>query len=175
MRPAERRDKQELLGTAIREHLEAARLGNTYHRYRAIEAELLLMSGRKGPIARMSQATLSRLQPVLHHAQSATFARLDHFGPEKRPEDVAATLATFFTSEVQLDEPRPDPRRRTPMTLQLAKPPGHDIPERRGGNDAQPAGALGYRGESEESVIQSRGAFLPATNRRANCSCNPTF
>ena len=96
MRKKERQQKYQLLPTAIREHLEAARLDNTYHRYSSIAADVLLLAGKKGPTAASVEGTLARLRPLLPQAQLVTFPRLDHFGPEKKPHEVGATVAAFF-------------------------------------------------------------------------------
>ncbi len=94
----ERNQKQLLLPTAVREHLEAARFDNTHLRYAAIACDVLLLAGGRGPTAKTTQRTVSRLQAVIPHAQLHTFPRLDHFGPEKEPERLTPALAQFFAA-----------------------------------------------------------------------------
>jgi pimeloyl-ACP methyl ester carboxylesterase len=96
MRRDERRQKVELLPTAIREHLEAARLDDTHRRYAAITAEVLLLRGAKGPTAARVAHTLSQLQTALQRATVVTYSGLDHFGPEKKPHETATAVADFF-------------------------------------------------------------------------------
>jgi pimeloyl-ACP methyl ester carboxylesterase len=105
MRTDERQQKYQLLPTAIREHTEAARLNITYHRYSGIAAEVLLMAGKKGPTAAGIAAMLARLLPVLPQTKLITFPRLDHFGPEKAPNEVAAAVSTFFTDRAPRRHP----------------------------------------------------------------------
>ena len=43
-------------------------------------------------------SALARLRPLLPQAQLITFPRLDHFGPEKKPHEVGATVPAFFNN-----------------------------------------------------------------------------
>ena len=93
MRKRERAQKYQLLPTTIREHAEAARLDNTYDSYRDITAEVLLMVGKDAGAGRVGK----RLLAVLPRASLAEFPALDHFGPEKRPKEVAETVSAFLS------------------------------------------------------------------------------
>ena len=95
IRKGEREQKYRLLPAAIREHAEAARLDNTYPHYRDVTAEVLLMVGKDATATGAGQASQSLL-PVLPKATLATFPALDHFGPEKKPKQVAETVSAFF-------------------------------------------------------------------------------
>jgi pimeloyl-ACP methyl ester carboxylesterase len=119
MRNQERQQKYQLLPTAIREHLEAARLDNTHHRYSSIAADVLLMAGKKEPTAAGIERTLARLQLVLPQAQLITFPRLDHFGPEKKPDEVTATLSEFFDDRDTKTSARP-PQPATEAEVEVA-------------------------------------------------------
>ena len=96
IRKSEREQKYRLLPAAIREHAEAARLDNTYSHYRDVSAEVLLMAGRDATASGAGRAGQS-LVPVLPKATLAVFPALDHFGPEKRPKQVAEAVAAFFS------------------------------------------------------------------------------
>ena len=93
MRKRERAQKYQLLPTTIRERAEAARLDNTYDSYRDITAEVLLMVGKDAGAGRVGK----RLLAVLPRASLAEFPALDHFGPEKRPKEVAETVSAFLS------------------------------------------------------------------------------
>lgn len=97
MRAKARQQKYQLIPSAIREHTEAARLDNTYPRYSGIAAEILLITGKKGPTAAGIEEPLARLLCALPQAQRIAYPRLDHFGPEKRPSEVASTVSAFFS------------------------------------------------------------------------------
>lgn len=107
MRRNERRQKVDLLPTAIREHLEAARLDDTQERYAAIAAEVLLLCGAKGLTADRVAHTLSELQAALRHATLATCPGLDHFAPEKKPHQTATAVAAFFEAKASPTGPAP--------------------------------------------------------------------
>jgi pimeloyl-ACP methyl ester carboxylesterase len=96
IRKREREQKYRLLPAAIREHVEAARLDNTYPHYRNATAEVLLMAGKDATTTGAGRAS-QRLLPILPKATLTTFPALDHFGPEKKPKQVAEAVSTFFT------------------------------------------------------------------------------
>jgi pimeloyl-ACP methyl ester carboxylesterase len=96
IRKREREQKYRLLPASIREHAEVARLDNTYDSYRDITAEVLLMAG-KDANATGAGAAVKRLLAVLPRATVAEFPALDHFGPEKRPKQVAEVVSEFFS------------------------------------------------------------------------------
>lgn len=96
IRKREREQKYRLLPASIREHAEVARLDNTYDSYRDITAEVLLMAGKDANATGAGPA-VKRLLAVLPRATVAEFPALDHFGPEKRPKQVAEVVSEFFS------------------------------------------------------------------------------
>jgi pimeloyl-ACP methyl ester carboxylesterase len=100
IRKREREQKYRLLPAAIREHAEAARLDNTYPHYRDVTADVLLMAGKDATTTGAGRASQS-LVPVLPTATLTTFPTLDHFGPEKKPNQVAKAVSAFFAQDRQ--------------------------------------------------------------------------
>jgi len=100
IRKREREQKYRLLPAAIREHEEAARLDNTYPHYRDVTADVLLMAGKDATTTGAGRASQSLL-PVLLTATLTTFPALDHFGPEKKPKQVAEAVSAFFAQDTQ--------------------------------------------------------------------------
>ncbi|MDB4939933.1 MAG: alpha/beta hydrolase fold [Candidatus Doudnabacteria bacterium] len=93
LKPAELAQKYRLLATAIPEHLEEARLNNTYQNYQEINAPVLLMRGTGGV---MSKPALAKLASAITNVKVTEFKGLDHFGPEQKPKIVANVVANFF-------------------------------------------------------------------------------
>lgn len=91
----ERQQKYYLLAGAIPEHGEAARLDNTYENYQEIKADVLLISGKDANSTGAGRS-VSRLATVLPSAKVISFPKLDHFGPEKKPKEVAECVSSFF-------------------------------------------------------------------------------
>jgi pimeloyl-ACP methyl ester carboxylesterase len=88
-----------LLPGNLIEHKEVARLDNTYPNYREVSADVLLMSGGKGPGFRGEK--LQIMSGVLAHCASKIFPKLDHFGPTHgAPFEVAQELKAFFSDDV---------------------------------------------------------------------------
>jgi pimeloyl-ACP methyl ester carboxylesterase len=100
IRKHEREQKYRLLPAPIREHAEAARLDNTYPHYREVTADVLLMAGKDATKTGAGRASQSLL-PVLPSATLTTFPALDHFGPEKKPKQVAEAVPAFFARNRQ--------------------------------------------------------------------------
>jgi pimeloyl-ACP methyl ester carboxylesterase len=100
IRRREREQKYRLLPAAILEHAEAARLDNTYPHYRDVTADVLLMAGKDATTTGAGRAS-QRLLPVLTTATFTTFPALDHFGPEKKPKQVAEAVSAFFAEDGQ--------------------------------------------------------------------------
>jgi pimeloyl-ACP methyl ester carboxylesterase len=97
IRGEERKRKQQLLPTAIREHLAAARLDGPGARYESITADVLLLTGakRRGP----DDGALARVASSTPGAALVTLPGLDHFGPEKKPQVVAPAVSAFFADQ----------------------------------------------------------------------------
>lgn len=89
----ERRQKYHLLDGTIREHQEAARLNNSYPSYREISAHVLFMAGSRSQEA---VAIAFRLAAVVHGARVVVGDELDHFAPEKKPDQVAKEIVAHF-------------------------------------------------------------------------------
>lgn len=113
IRKREREQKYRLLPEAIREHTEAARLDNTYRGYGDLTADVLLMAGKDARATGAGRAG-NLLLPVLPAATLAPFPALDHFGPEKKPEQVTKVLSEFFG--------RNEPRRARTQPVVLGQP-----------------------------------------------------
>lgn len=95
IKKTERQQKYDLLAGTILEHGEAARLDNTYENYREIEADVLLISGKDANVTGAGRS-VSQLATVLPSAKMVLFPKLDHFGPGKKPKEVAKSVSSFF-------------------------------------------------------------------------------
>jgi pimeloyl-ACP methyl ester carboxylesterase len=98
IRRRERRQNYALLGAAIAEHEQAARLANQPRRYASIPAPTLVMTGKHAGKTGMGQIA-AELAAILPACRVTAFPELDHFGPQKAPEAVGDTIAGFFRSE----------------------------------------------------------------------------
>lgn len=98
IRRRERRQDYALLGGAIAEHEQAARVANQPGRYAGIGAPVLVMTSKHAGKTAMARAA-SELAAVLPGYQGLVFPKLDHFGPQKAPETVARAIAGFFLGE----------------------------------------------------------------------------
>jgi pimeloyl-ACP methyl ester carboxylesterase len=98
-RGAKRTKILQLLGPALREHEEVARLDDSYPGYGEISADVLLMTGGKSGLPYVAPA-VDRLTGVLDSVRVHTFAKLDHFGPDhKGAAEVAGTVGEFLTRD----------------------------------------------------------------------------
>ena len=92
----ERKQKLGLLQENLREHEEVARHDSSYHNYREITADVLLMYGGKSGVKWVPLA-MERLAAVLPHSETKEFPKLDHFGIDKNaPEEVARAVSAYF-------------------------------------------------------------------------------
>ena len=98
IKPAELELKYQLLAGTIREHAEIARLDNTYPRYREISARVLLIYGGR-PKSAKNEQIMHRLAGTFQAKRLEKFSKLDHFGPEKKPHEVAEAVTKFFLAE----------------------------------------------------------------------------
>jgi pimeloyl-ACP methyl ester carboxylesterase len=96
MKKKERRQKYELLAGTIREHSESGRLNNTYDNYREISAGTLLMTGKQNESLKN---TTTKLSQVLPQAKVLSFPTFDHFGPEKKPREIAREVIAYFLAK----------------------------------------------------------------------------
>lgn len=91
----ERLRKYALLPGTIREHAESSSRDGEYAAYAKIDAPVLLMAG-KGVKNTGAGRTTVRLKDILPNSELAQYPKLDHFGPEKAPEAIAADVAAFL-------------------------------------------------------------------------------
>jgi pimeloyl-ACP methyl ester carboxylesterase len=95
MGPEDWEHKVGLMNTTVKEHREVSRLDDTYPKYAAITADVVLMHG--GSQADTRGETWDRLADVIPSATMREFPDLDHFGiDEKDPASVAAVVAEAF-------------------------------------------------------------------------------
>ena len=98
VRRRERHRHYAVLGSAIAEHEEAARLGNQPGRYIRITVPTLMMVGKDLGKTAVGQV-VTELAALVPAARMLTFAKLDHFGPQKAPEEVADAIRAFFLDD----------------------------------------------------------------------------
>lgn len=94
---AELRQNLALMPQAIEEHVEVGRFDGRLDDYRDVGAATLVMRG-KGRDGDRQALALARLAGTLPHAETATFPRLDHFAPEKKPGEIADAVLRFFAA-----------------------------------------------------------------------------
>ena len=88
-----------LLAECLREHREVARFDSSYENYREISADVLLMYGGKSN-SRWVDLSMKRLAEVLPRSETKEFAKLDHFGIDKKgPREVAQAVSAFLREE----------------------------------------------------------------------------
>ncbi|MRH87644.1 alpha/beta fold hydrolase [Nocardia sp. SYP-A9097] len=97
---AQIRQNLALMPQAIREHIEVGRFDAHLPDYSEIAATTLIMRGKGRATSRQAVA-LARLAGTIPRSESATFPALDHFAPEKSPDDIAAAVLRFFTTHAQ--------------------------------------------------------------------------
>ena len=87
-----------LLSSNLIEHLEVARLDDTFESYKKIKAKVLLMFGSKSSkFFTFEQPRV--LKSILTNSEAYEFKGLDHFGPDKTgPKEVAKIIHSFFNS-----------------------------------------------------------------------------
>jgi pimeloyl-ACP methyl ester carboxylesterase len=105
---AELRQNLALMPQAISEHAEVGRLDGRLADYREVAAATLIMRGKGSGSSRQAVA-LARLASTIPHAEAMTFPKLDHFAPEKRPDEIADAVLRFFAAHVQPGVAAPDP------------------------------------------------------------------
>lgn len=89
----ERQQKYELLSTAIREHLEVARLDNAFACYSEIAANVLCMRGNRGI---MTKDSMDILLSAIPNAEAVTIKQANHLTPERKPQHLIDELMRFF-------------------------------------------------------------------------------
>jgi pimeloyl-ACP methyl ester carboxylesterase len=94
---AELQQNLTLMPQAISEHAELGRLDGRLADYHEISAATLIMRG-KGCSTGRQALTLARLADTIPHSQTLTFPKLDHFAPEKKPDDIADAVQRFFAA-----------------------------------------------------------------------------
>lgn len=96
IRKSERQQKYSLLPSTINEHAEEVRLNNTHSRYKDISANVLLLSGGK---ANVTTPAFQAMEKDFSAWQTHIFSKLDHFGPEKNPHQIAKAVHTFVVRQ----------------------------------------------------------------------------
>lgn len=94
---AELRQNLTLMPQAISEHAEVGRLDGRLADYREVSAATLIMRGKGRSTGRQALA-LARLADTIPRSQTMTFPRLDHFAPEKKPDEIAAAVLRHFAA-----------------------------------------------------------------------------
>lgn len=98
LNPQERKERFPLLAESLREHQEVARYDNSAKNYGEISAEVLLMTGGATG-SRWVEIQPDILTRIIPHFQSHRFAKLDHFGIDKKAPQVVAEVVHHFFSE----------------------------------------------------------------------------
>ncbi len=91
-----RSQKYRLLPSAVTEHLEVARLDDTYRNYQEVTARTLIMVGARSVRRGATAATAETLSAVLPQGRVRRMPKMDHFGPERHPGEVAAAAIEFL-------------------------------------------------------------------------------
>jgi pimeloyl-ACP methyl ester carboxylesterase len=99
---AEMRQNLTLMPQAISEHAEVGRLDGRLTDYREITAATLITRGKGRDTARQAVA-LARLAETIPGCETATFRKLDHFAPEKKPGEIADVVLRFFAAHARPD------------------------------------------------------------------------
>jgi pimeloyl-ACP methyl ester carboxylesterase len=107
---AELRQNLALLPQAISEHAVVGDLDGRLADYRQVAAATLIMRG-KGRDTSRSAVALARLAETIPRAETIAFATLDHFAPERKPDEIAGSVLGFFAAHEPL-RPRDEPRSR---------------------------------------------------------------
>lgn len=89
---------KELMPANLYEHKEVQRLESTYHNYKKINANVLLISGEKSP--ETVHQTIQVLDKTIPQTQTLTIPKLDHLAPcnEHSPVEVAMHVKRYFLS-----------------------------------------------------------------------------
>jgi pimeloyl-ACP methyl ester carboxylesterase len=89
---------RQVLPTVAPEHLEVARLDDTYQRYADVAARTLLLAGARSPA--VTRQTLSLLARTIPGAQLRILEGLDHLAPDDHaPERVAEAALGFLSTD----------------------------------------------------------------------------
>jgi pimeloyl-ACP methyl ester carboxylesterase len=94
---AELQQNLTLMPQAISEHAEVGRLDGRLADYHEISAATLIMRGKGRSTGRQAR-TLAQLADMIPHSQTLTFPKLDHFAPEKKPDEIADAVQRFFAA-----------------------------------------------------------------------------
>ncbi|MGF7228658.1 MAG: alpha/beta fold hydrolase [Candidatus Saccharibacteria bacterium] len=93
IKKADREQKYKLLPATIREHTEEVRLNDTYSHYSEISSDVLLLSGK---LSGVTAHAADKLATILPNVIFKRFSKMDHFGPEKHPKEIAMTITQFL-------------------------------------------------------------------------------
>jgi pimeloyl-ACP methyl ester carboxylesterase len=92
MNPEELQQKYNLMPTTIREHMELVKRNDMYREYAGIEAKVCVLYGNDEKAERVAMKLESTLKDVVR----LKYPKLDHFGPEKMPKEIAETVKGFY-------------------------------------------------------------------------------
>jgi pimeloyl-ACP methyl ester carboxylesterase len=108
----EMRQNLTVMPQVITEHDEVGRLDGRLADYREVAAATLIMRGKGRGTSRQA-VTLAQLAETIPHAETMTFPKLNHFGPERKPGKVAEAVLRFFAAHARPDtDSRPGTRDR---------------------------------------------------------------
>jgi pimeloyl-ACP methyl ester carboxylesterase len=99
---AELQQKLTLMPQAVNEYAEAGRLDARFADYRDVTAATLIMRGKTRINSRQDIAVTS-LAETIPHSEARAFPELDHFAPERQPDQVADAVLRFFATHTQSD------------------------------------------------------------------------
>ncbi|WP_161884110.1 alpha/beta fold hydrolase [Deinococcus alpinitundrae] len=96
VKPRELQEMLSLLPENLNEHLALAALDSTYHNYREVEAEVLIMLGGRSGF-KWVETAVTQLGRILPFSETRLFPTLDHFGiNEGETQEVAQVIRDFF-------------------------------------------------------------------------------
>jgi pimeloyl-ACP methyl ester carboxylesterase len=98
---AELRQNLALMPQAISEHAVVGGLDGRLTDYREVAAATLIMRGKGRDTSRPAVA-LARLAETIPRAETMTFPKLDHFAPERKPDEIAGSVLGFFAAHEHL-------------------------------------------------------------------------
>ncbi|MEU6587580.1 alpha/beta hydrolase [Nocardia sp. NPDC046763] len=91
-----------LMPQAVNEHIEVGHLDARLSDYHEITANTLIMHGKGRRTSRQILA-LTQLGATIPDCEISAFPTLDHFAPEKTPEQITTTVLQFFATHARTD------------------------------------------------------------------------
>lgn len=84
-----------LLNANLLEHLAIAETDSTVESYKSILTPLLILSGKKTKLG-WTFTAVAALKTCIRKWKAIEFTELDHFGPEKSPQEIVPVLKDYF-------------------------------------------------------------------------------